>query len=385
MDYTPQFPNVPLSTLQAQYSMAFPVVQEEPVMFLLKWLFVPLLGVINLLVIILLIRNQFLYLELCRRRKYIADEVHSLLVELVYADWNGSLVEARIREFKQLVPFHRKWCRDFIADRILHMNQVFHVDNQVHRSMYRMFGFERLTYQLLKHPKWYHRSAAIYNLQQMMDDSKRGQLMNMLASDHAELRSNALIALVTLNPDKFTVLLDYDEPLSRADEMKLLDIIYQSAASMPKKTVKLLDSANTSVVVLGIKLFELYQVKPPLKIMRKLIWYSNFRIRKAAVHAVGSLGIVQANALLVTHYAIEQHASVRIAIIRSLGHIGNAKSSDFLKELIMNDMEIDVLFEVTKAIHKLDPGFFMGMGMGMVPMGDTRTKMIRHVQGPLLI
>ncbi len=341
--------------------------------------------VLTIVAVLLLLRNQYLGIELEKRKKSIEDATNTLLMELIFSTTSKSQMKEKIEEFKHLIPFHKKWCNDYMLTKILDMNLIFQVDSEQHREIFRLFGFDKVSYQLLRHKKWHYKSLGIYRLQRMMDRSKRKQIRTFLHDDNPELKSNALIALVTLAPEKFAALRDFDEPLTKADEMKILDIIYQSRPEMPKNTEKLLKSKNTSIVVLGIKLLVLYKAKLSLKQICKLIWFSNFRVRGEAIKAVGKLNMTEANELLITQYSIEQNKAVKVNILKSLKNIGNQEAANFLKSLLKQEQDSDIKFEMVGSINALDPDFFERSLEPKIPNDKTIEGMVKHVKDLYLI
>ena len=154
---------------------------------------------------------------------------------------------------------------------------------------------------------------------------------------------------------------------------------------MPKNTEKLLKSKNTSRVVLGIKLLVLYKAKLSLEQIRKLIWFSNFRVRREAIKAVGKLKMKEANEILINQYKIEQDKEVRANILRSLKNMGNYEAGAFLKSCLVQEQDSDIKFEMVASINALDPDFFENPSDSEIANNKIIHRMALHVKDPFLI
>jgi HEAT repeat protein len=290
-----------------------------------------------------------------------------------------------VEEFKYTVPYQKKWCRKLIMNRILMMKQNFQLDTFTILNIYKLFDFEKTTYDLLRNKKWHKRSLGAYQLQFINDDSNNSQLDSLLQEKNVQVKSNALITLVTFSPERFCILADYEGTITKADEIKLIDIIYHSALTIPKNTKSLLASKNTSIVILGIKLLVLYKVKLSKQELNKLIRLSNFRVRKEAIEAVGKLNIKGANEILINQYQIEQHKNIKINILVSLKKIGNKKTVLFLKSILLKEKDTDIKFKIIESIINLNPLFFEDKIQSETFNDLEIQSMARHVNDPLLV
>jgi hypothetical protein len=284
-----------------------------------------------------------------------------------------------------LIPFHKKWCQNYILHKILEINQTFHVNQNFHRDIFKLFGFDKISHQLLRHKKWYLKSLGIYRLQRMHEGSKRKQIRTFLKDSNPEVKSNALIAMVSLSPKKFAALRDYDEPLTKADEMKILDIIYENGFEMPKSSEELLKSKNISIVVLGIKLMVQYKVKFSLEQMENLIRFSNFKVRREAIKAVGKLKMVEANEILIDQYDLEQNTDVKMTILKSLKRIGNQRAVLYLQSILAMENNSDIKFEMVACINALNPAFFEHTYSTIIAKDTTIKDMALHAKDPYLV
>lgn len=355
--------------------------------FFLQVIIYVIIPFLLLLVIVLtftLLINYHINLQILKRKNSVLEATDSLLTELIFG--NNSVAEMRyaVEEFKIKVAYKNKWCRKLIMGRILQMKENFQLDSTTLLDIYKLFEFEKITYNLLRHKKWYKRSLGIFQLQFIHDISKNKQLDSLYEEKNPQVKSNALITLVTFSPERFGILAKYEEPLNKADEIKLMDIIYHISPTMPENTIKLLKSRNTSIVILGIKLLVLYKSKLSLSQMNRLIRLSNFRVRKEATKAVGKLRLTEANDILMSQYRIEQHKKVKINILISLKKIGNAETVEFLKSQLLIEDDGDLKFKIVAGILALRPSFFEEKNHLSIFDSTEIMSMARHVKDPNL-
>lgn len=372
-----------VSTVFLESSKPFPI--DDLFTLSLKFIIIPFLFLGVIILVITLLFNHYINLDILRRKNSVLEATDSILTQLLF--WEGSLEEMRlaVEEFKYSVPYKKKWCRKLIMERILQMKENFQLDSTTLLDIYKLFEFEKITYSLLRHKKWHKRSLGVYQLQFIHDISKNKQLDLLLAEKNSQVKSNALITLVTFSPERFGILAKYEESLKKADEIKLMDIIYHIAPKMPKNTTKLLKSENTSIVILGIKLMVLYKAKLSANQINKLIRLSNFRVRIEAIKAVGKLGLTEANDILISQYRIEQHKKIKINILISLKKIGNEKTVEFLKALLLVENDEDIKFKLVDGILNLKPSLFEEKTHSDIFFNEEIQSMARHVKDPLLV
>ncbi len=373
-------------TIINEFLETFPTLSGEEVFLkLLMFVVIPFLFLNVLIVTITLLINHYIHLEILKRKKSVEEATDTILTRLLF--WKGSFEEMRVavEEFKYAVPYKKKWCRQFVLNRIIRIKLNFQLDDDTFLNIYKLFEFEKITYDLLRHKKWHKRSLGIYQLQFMHDVTKKKQLNILLNERNSQVKSNALMTLVTFSPERFAILADYQEPLNKADEIKIMDIIYHSTPVIPKNTMKLLKSKNTSIVVLGIKLIVLYRAQLSSKQINKLVRLSNFRVRIEAIKAVGKLRLTSANEILMSQYSIEQHKKIKINILISLKKIGNKETVEFLKSLLRNEEDSDIKFKIVDSLLTLEPSFFEEKRNANINFDEELKSMALHVKDPYLI
>ncbi len=351
----------------------------------LKYGIIPLFLTIVFLLIITLLFNHHIHLEILKRKKSVEEATDSILTQLLFGNDSYENMRIAVEVFKFGVPYTRRWCRQFVLERILQMKQIFQLDGEILLNIYKLFEFEKITYGLLRHKKWYKRSLGIYQLQFLHDVAKKKELDLLLKERNSEVKSNALITLISFSPERFAILANYDNPLNKADEIKILDIIYHNTPVLPKKTCILLKSKNTSIVILGIKLLSLYQVPFSEKQVTRLVRFSNFRVRKEAIEAIGKLKMKEANKVLIDQYKIELHKEVKMSILVSFKNIGNQENLELLKSLLNTEQDTDLKFKIIDAIVSLQPYFFEERTNATNTFDQETYSMALHVKDPYLV
>lgn len=351
---------------------------------LLEYTLIPFLLFAVFVLVLVLVINHFIYLERKKRLSSIIESTDIMLTDLLFIRGGIEQMRATVEVFKFSVPYNRKWCRDIIMKRILQMKQKFLLDSDTLLNIYKLFEYEKVTYQLLNHKKWYKQALGIYQLQFIHDLSKKKQLNKLLNKNNQQVKSNALITLVTFSPERFGVLFNYTEALTKADEIKILDIIYHNTSELPEHTHLLLKSKNSTIVVLGIKLMVLYKAEFSMNQLNKLIRLSNFRIRKEAIKAVGKLKISKGNSLLLSQYNIERHKKIKINILISIKNLCNVQSIEYLHEQLKTEKDEDILFRLIDALLTIDPYFFKREGNSEYLKDKIIKSISLHVKDPLL-
>ena len=172
------------------------------------------------------------------------------------------------------------------------------------------------------------------------------------------MKSNALIAVISLSDQKFNFLSNYEKKISAADELKILDIIYQKKSALPEKINDWLYNKNSSIVILGIKLMIRYRATLDLSQISYLLSSPNYMIRKETFLVIGNLYIIEANDLLLNHYIKESEKQTKIAALKTMAVIGDDETKYFVLSLLFEEKDLDVKFEMVNCINKIDNAFF---------------------------
>ena len=167
------------------------------------------------------------------------------------------------------------------------------------------------------------------------------------------LKSNALIAIISLSGQKLDFLSNYENIISNADQIKILDIVYQKKLILPEKINEWLYSKNSSVVVLAIKLMIRYSKTLTIAEITHLFTSTDNEIRNETFELIQHLYIVEANSIVIHQYNQETQKSTKISALKTMAVIGNLETKDFVLSLISKETDLEIKFEVINCINKI--------------------------------
>ncbi|MBF2709878.1 hypothetical protein [Flavobacterium soyangense] len=198
------------------------------------------------------------------------------------------------------------------------------------------------------------------------------------------LNSNALIAMIILSDEKFELLANYQKKISQADEIKILDIIYNKKSSLPKKIEDWIDSTNNSIVKLGIKLMVRYREQLTNTQISFLLNNPDEMVRKETLLAIRYLYITESNFILINHYLKENNKRNKISLLKTFGVIGNHETINFLSPFLLKEKDLEIKFEMVNAINSIDRTFFKNFKIENKIENDIINRILLHVTNPYL-
>jgi hypothetical protein len=198
------------------------------------------------------------------------------------------------------------------------------------------------------------------------------------------LKSNALIAVISLSDEKFEFLNKYQKKISTADELKILDIIYQKKSSLPKNINDWIHNKNSSIVTLGIKLMIRYRESLSVDQIEYLLKSKSIKVRKEALLAIRTLYIIEANDLLLKYYKTEKEKRNKISALKTMGSIGDENIKNFIVNIIPEEKDLEIKFEIINSIIKIDKTFFENYKIEDLSEREVINRIILHVNNPHL-
>ncbi|WP_325202182.1 HEAT repeat domain-containing protein [Flavobacterium sp.] len=307
------------------------------------------------------------------------------MTEIIFSTYNSKELKKKIADFKTIIPYKEKWCRYLILNKLIHFKQNIHgLDQNRILSIYKYFGLQSYSRKLFNDRRWYFKSLGIYHFQVLDYKIKKGQLTTLLEAKNKYLRSNALIATIALSDEKFGVLDNYTEKISRADELKILDIIYQKKSKLPKNIVKWISHSNNSIVILALKLMIRYKKELDIPQIKHLLVNEDVLVRKETLLAIRELKIAEANQILINHYPTETNKRNKISCLKTLGIIGNQKTIEFASGILTQENDLEIKFEIVSCINKIDPTYFKNFTTGDKTEDGIVGKIVLHATNPYL-
>lgn len=352
---------------------------------LIQYFVIPFLLLIILILVVSLIVNRYGF----EKKKNIKNEINiktdDFLTEIIFSDHDTKYIKDEIKRFKEEIPFGEKWCKDLILNKIITIKQNINGVNPNRMLLiYKYFGFHHYSKKLIKSRRWDHKLLGIYHYQTLEYKIKTGHIRPHLYDKNKFLKSNALIAVITLSDERFDFLSNYQKKISDADELKILDIIYRKKSELPKKINDWLYNKNSSIVILAIKLMIRYRKALTTSQISYLLSHENTTIRKQTLLAIRSLYVVEAHAILMDHYTKETNKRNKISTLKTFGIIGDHKTKDFACGLLLGEKDLEIKFEIVNCINKIDPSYFENYTIDDPLENDIINRIVLHVNNPYL-
>lgn len=374
--------------LSVRNTLDFYVNQIDAPLFLynsLYYCFIPLLLITILVLIFSLLIKRYLFDKLVIKKKDLDNQLNAFFTELFFSNYSAKEIKDQTIAFKQRIPFDKKWCKYLILKKLINIKQNINgvKPNQI-LLIYKYFGLESYSKKLIKSKKWYNKSLGIYHYQTLDYKIKKGRIKTYLKHKNSFLKSNTLIALISLSDEKFNFLDDYQEQISRAEELKILDIIYQNKSSLPKDISSWLYNKNYSIVILSIKLMIRYREPLNIAQIQYLLSSTNAMVRRETLLAIRELIIVEANELLINHYETEPIKRNKISALKTLGVLSNHQNIAFASDLLSKENDLEIKFEIIHCINKIDRSFFQNFKTVDPIENDIIKRIVLHVNNPHL-
>jgi len=357
----------------------------EFIFSVLKFIIIPIFFLFITTLVFFLIINRYKFEKLALKKKEIDTLVNDFLTEIIFSSYTGKEIKAKIADFKTKIPYDEKWCRYVILNKLIHFKQNIHgFDQNQILLIYKYFGLQSYSQRLINDRRWYFKSLGIYHYQVLDYKIKKGQFKSFLNHKNKYLRSNALIATIALSDEKFGVLDNYTEKISRADELKILDIIYQKKSKLPENIVKWIYHKNSSIVILALKLIIRYKEQLTIPQITYLLLNTDILVRKETLLAIRELELREANETLIDHYPKETNKRNRISCLKTLGIIGNEKTLQFASEILTTENDLEIKFEIVNCINKIDKTYFDNFTADNETENSIIKKIVLHVTNPYL-
>ena len=312
-------------------------------------------------------------------------KINDFLTEILFSNFKNQQIKKKITHFKQQVPFKEKWCKTFILNKIITIKQNINgVNPNQMLLIYKYFGFDKYSDKLIRSSSWENKILGIYHYQILEYKIKTGHIRPNMYVKNKFLKSNALIAVLSLSDKKFDFLIDYEKKLSAADELKILNIIYQKKSEIPDEINLWLTSKNNSIVILAIKLMIHYRVNLTIIQIKTLLSSTNSRVRKETFLAIRNLFLVEANQVLIDHYTFEPIKRNKISLLKTLAIIGDNNVKNFALTQLDTEKDIEIKFEIINCISKIDPTFFTNYKPDDPAESDVINRIVLHINNPYL-
>jgi len=373
-----------------QIKATFPLfsINSETIFYFLLYFFIPLIVLFVVLIIFSLLYSRYSGDKNDDLKENIENETNSFLTELIFSDYTAKEMKKKINEFKSKHQLNHS-LKKHILNKIIHIKENLNETNE-HTILliYKYFGFDEISNKLIRKRKWSSKSEAFHHYQNIGYKIKTGHVKQFLDSKNKSLRSNAIIALISLSDKKFDVLDNYKYNISKSDEVKILDIIYRKKSNIPKNISNWLNSKNDSIVIIAIKLIVRFRQQKDLSLeqISTLLNSQNPAVRKEVILAIRELVMFEANDILMKHFKTESNLRNRISVIKTLNVIGTTENINILSVLLKEEenLELDLKLEIVNFINKTDASFFKNFKFLTAEKNTELQKMIAHSNCPYL-
>jgi hypothetical protein len=351
----------------------------------LSYVIIPFLLFIITLLVILLIGNRYGFEKKLIIKKEIDNRTDNFLTEIIFSNHDTNYIKDKINEYKKEIPFNKKWCKGIILNKIITIKRnISGVNPNQMLLIYKYFGFHNYSNKLIRSNNWENKLLGIYHYQILEYKIKTGHIRPNIYVKNKFLKSNALIAVISLSDEKFEFLSNYQKKISTADELKILDIIYQKKSSLPKNINDWINNKNSSIVILGIKLMTRYRESLTIPQISHLLNNENIQVRKETLNSIRILYTVEANDLLLKYYSEESYNRNKISCLKTLGIIGNKDTKAYLLDILFKEKDLGIKFELVNCILKIDKNTFNDYKIEDSSEKEIINRIVLHVNTPYL-
>lgn len=353
---------------------------------IIKYFIIPFLLFLIVLLVILLIANRYGFEKKLILKKEVEVKINDFLTEIIFSDYTPKETKEKINLFKeQEVPFRKKWCKAIILNNIITVKRNINgVNPNQMLLIYKYFGFHAYSDKLIRSSNWENKLLGIYHYQILEYKIKTGHIRPNIYVKNKFLKSNALIAVISLSDEKFEFLSKYQKKISTADELKILDIIYQKKSALPKNINDWIHNKNSSIVTLAIKLMVRYRESLTIDQIKHLLTNPNDRVRKETLSAIRTLYAIEASDILIDYYKAETNKRNKISALKTMSVIGDNKTKDFIVSIMTQEKDLEIKFEMINCIIKIDKTFFDTYKTDDLSENDVVNRIILHVNNPHL-
>lgn len=353
---------------------------------IIKYFIIPFLLFLIVLLVILLIANRYGFEKKLILKKEVEVKINDFLTEIIFSDYTPKETKEKINLFKeQEVPFRKKWCKAIILNNIITVKRNINgVNPNQMLLIYKYFGFHAYSDKLIRSSNWENKLLGIYHYQILEYKIKTGHIRPNIYVKNKFLKSNALIAVISLSDEKFEFLSKYQKKISTADELKILDIIYQKKSALPKNINDWIHNKNSSIVTLAIKLMVRYRESLTIDQIKHLLTNPNDRVRKETLSAIRTLYTIEASDILIDYYKAETNKRNKISTLKTMSVIGDNETKDFIASIMTQEKDLEVKFEMINCIIKIDKTFFDTYKSDDISENEVVNRIILHVNNPHL-
>lgn len=270
-----------------------------------------------------IIRNQ---IEKCQ------DMYRDFISGWVYNEYSDVQKE---RLFSEL---HNKVKRDVFTTELLslHSNLVGESADKL-VDLFGLAGLKKYSIRKIHSRKWNIKAKGFRELVQLKIFEEKNHITKYLNSKNDELRIEAQLAWIELNPDNPDSFLD-NPLISLTDWWQMNALISLKKIGNIPDFGKWINSANDSVAVFAIKMVGIFKQFESIDLVTKQINSSNIKIKYEAISTLGKLAQPAPVRDLQLLYPGET-AEIKAQILKSLIIISDTDNADFFRDILLTESD----------------------------------------------
>jgi hypothetical protein len=233
---------------------------------------------------------------------------------------------------------HNKVKRDVFTTELLslHSNLVGESADKL-VDLFGLAGLKKYSIRKIHSRKWNIKAKGFRELVQMKIFEEKNHITKYLNSKNDELRIEAQLAWIELNPDNPDSFLD-NPLISLTDWWQMNALISLKKIGNIPDFGKWINSANDSVAVFAIKMVGIFKQFESIDLVTKQINSSNIKIKYEAISTLGKLAQPAPVRDLQLLYPGET-AEIKAQILKSLIIISDTDNADFFRDILLTESD----------------------------------------------
>lgn len=317
------------------------------------------------------------------KRKYIELKIRRFFTDIVLEEnlTNQSL-DKQLSIFKDSIPIHKTWCKIILITNLIELKKNFKGEMaSMFIDIYIRLDLNAYSQNLITNGIWYQKTVGIYHFEELGYSEGLPFITPYIEHSNETLKSVALIAYIALKEtDPLAIFNNYTGYISKIDELKIIDTIKKKKIKVPPYINEWLQSNNTSLILLTIKLISYYNHLDAGVGILQMLEYNNEEIRRDAIMASRHLLLIKAEDILIDKFNSEPYIN-QIEIIKTLSVIGSEPSNEFLGNLLESTDTREIKIETMKALNEMNSWLYQSSFKH-----NTDLRLVKlHVEDPYIL
>lgn len=281
-----------------------------------------------------------------KKRHFLRDQCQAEIAEYLFNEQINNIPD-KLRLIK------KRSRRQLLIDEIIMLkNDLSGEVIELLNHLYRNLDLTRDSLAKLKNRRWDIKAKGFKELSVMEIEEAIPKIEKYSTHRNDILRAEAFLALVKLKKEDPFYFLDSEKiTLTRWDQLNLHASIHSSGIEVPEFK-RWLNSSNESVILFSLKMISVYKQFDAAQEIAFLLDHSNEKIRKLAIQVVGDMELSEYSGKLSQMYENESYTN-KLAIIHSIGHIGNVEEMGLLYTVISTESDFDLRFAGMNALNAM--------------------------------